>query len=111
MRKNVARGVATGQGPRGFGEIHAFGDLNLYLRRTKGHLVLSSEHRAAPASPPGSAKGDAGLEVGNHFNREAGSAVASPAMDGQPGDRSARWRIARPTIRPPQGRRFRGHTR
>jgi hypothetical protein len=33
-------------------DIHAFGDSNLYLRRTKEHLVLSSEHRTAQASPP-----------------------------------------------------------
>jgi hypothetical protein len=50
-RKNVAAGTAAGQGLRGSGDIHAFGDSNLYLRRTKDHLVLSSEHRAAPASP------------------------------------------------------------
>lgn len=51
-RKNAAVGVAAGQGLRGSSDIHAFGDSNLYLRRTKEHLVLSSEHRAAPASPP-----------------------------------------------------------
>jgi hypothetical protein len=51
-RKNAAGGVAAGVGLRGSGDIHAFGDSNLYLRRTKGHLVLSSEHRAAPAAPP-----------------------------------------------------------
>jgi hypothetical protein len=51
-RKNTAAGVAAGQGLRGSGDIHAFGDSNLYLRRTREHLVLSSEHRAAPASPP-----------------------------------------------------------
>lgn len=51
-RKNAAGGVAAGQGLRGSSDIHAFGDSNLYLRRTKDHLVLSSEHRAAPASPP-----------------------------------------------------------
>src|SRR6516165_8813847 len=51
-RKNAAGGVAAGVGLRGSGEIHAFGDSNLYLRRTRDHLVLSSEHRAAPASPP-----------------------------------------------------------
>jgi RecA-family ATPase len=51
-RKNAAGGVAAGQGLRGSGDIHAFGDSNLYLRRTKEHLVLSSEHRAAPASSP-----------------------------------------------------------
>ena len=51
-RKNAAGGVAAGQGLRGSSDIHAFGDSNLYLRRTKEHLVLSSEHRAAPASAP-----------------------------------------------------------
>ena len=51
-RKNAAGGVAAGQGLRGSSDIHAFGDSNLYLRRTKERLVLSSEHRAAPASPP-----------------------------------------------------------
>lgn len=51
-RKNVAPGVAAGQGLRGSSDIHAFGDSNLYLRRTKDRLVLQSEHRAAPAAPP-----------------------------------------------------------
>jgi RecA-family ATPase len=51
-RKNAAGGVASGQGLRGSGDIHAFGDSNLYLRRTREHLVLSSEHRAAAASAP-----------------------------------------------------------
>jgi len=49
-RKNAAGGVAAGQGLRGSSDIHAFGDSNLYLRRTKEHLVLSSEHRAAAAA-------------------------------------------------------------
>ena len=49
-RKNAAGGVAAGQGLRGSGDIHAFGDSNLYLRRSREHLVLSSEHRAAPAA-------------------------------------------------------------
>jgi AAA domain len=51
-RKNATGGVAAGLGLRGSSDIHAFGDSNLYLRRTQQHLVLSSEHRAAPASPP-----------------------------------------------------------
>jgi len=51
-RKNAAGGVAAGVGLRGSGDIHAFGDSNLYLRRNRDHLVLSSEHRAAPASSP-----------------------------------------------------------
>jgi hypothetical protein len=51
-RKNATGGVAAGQGLRGSSDIHAFGDSNLYLRRTREHLMLSSEHRAAPASAP-----------------------------------------------------------
>jgi RecA-family ATPase len=51
-RKNAAGGVTAGQGLRGSSDIHAFGDSNLYLRRTREHLMLSSEHRAAPASAP-----------------------------------------------------------
>ena len=51
-RKNAAGGVAAGQGLRGSSDLHAFGDSNLYLGRSREHLVLSSEHRAAPASPP-----------------------------------------------------------
>jgi hypothetical protein len=51
-QKNTAAGIAAGQGLRGSGDIHAFGDSNLYLRRGRKHLVLSSEYRAAPASAP-----------------------------------------------------------
>jgi hypothetical protein len=51
-RKNAATGAAAGQALRGSSDLHAFGDSNLYLRRVREHLVLSSEHRAAPAPPP-----------------------------------------------------------
>jgi hypothetical protein len=51
-RKNAAGGAAAGQGLRGSSDLHAFGDSNLYLRRTRERLLLSSEHRAAAASPP-----------------------------------------------------------
>ena len=51
-RKTAAPGAAAGQALRGSSDIHAFGDSNLYLRRTRDRLVLQSEHRAAPASPP-----------------------------------------------------------
>jgi hypothetical protein len=51
-RKNAAGGAAAGQALRGSGDLHAFGDSNLYLRRTRDRLQLSNEHRAAPASPP-----------------------------------------------------------
>jgi len=51
-RKNGADGAGPGQGLRGSGDIHAFGDSNLYLQRTQEYLMLSSEHRAAPPAPP-----------------------------------------------------------
>jgi hypothetical protein len=51
-RKNAADGVAAGQGLRGSGDIHAFGDSNLYLQRADQSLILSGEHRAAPAAAP-----------------------------------------------------------
>jgi AAA domain len=51
-RKNAVGGVSAGLGLRGSSDIHAFGDSNLYLRRNRDRLVLSSEHRAAPASAP-----------------------------------------------------------
>jgi hypothetical protein len=50
-RKNAAGGVAAGQGLRGSSDLHAFGDSNLYLRRSSQRLVLSGEHRAAAAPP------------------------------------------------------------
>ncbi len=51
-RKNAPGGVSAGQGLRGSSDLHAFGDSNLYLRRSRDRLVLSSEHRAAAAAPP-----------------------------------------------------------
>lgn len=51
-RKNNAPGAAPGQGLRGSGDFHAWGDSNLYLRRSRSELILSIEHRAAPATTP-----------------------------------------------------------
>jgi hypothetical protein len=48
-RKN-ASGAQAGQNLRGSSDLHAFGDSNLYLRRTREKLLLLMEHRAA--SPP-----------------------------------------------------------
>ena len=50
-RKNAPAGIAAGQGLRGSSDLHAFGDSNLYLRHAKERLLLSTEHRAAAASP------------------------------------------------------------
>ena len=43
--------VRAGQALRGSSEFHAWGDSNLYLRRSLNSLTLTIEHRAA-ASPP-----------------------------------------------------------
>lgn len=51
-RKAVPAGLQAGQGLRGSTDLHAFGDSNLYLRRQRGDLLLSMEHRAAAAPDP-----------------------------------------------------------
>lgn len=51
-RKNGVSGVAAGQGLRGSSDIHAFGDSNLYLKRSGEQLTLTIEHRAAAAPAP-----------------------------------------------------------
>ena len=41
-----------GQSLRGSGDLHAWGDSNLYLLRSHGKLMLHAEHRSNPAPPP-----------------------------------------------------------
>jgi len=41
-----------GQALRGSGDLHAWGDSNLYLLRRKGGLELHAEHRSHPAPEP-----------------------------------------------------------
>lgn len=48
-RKNG--GAEDGQSLRGSGDFWAWGDSNLYVRRRRDGVVLSVEHRAAPAPP------------------------------------------------------------
>lgn len=51
-KKSAAR-LRAGQALRGSSEFHAWGDSNLYLRRTSdGALTLTVEHRAAASLPP-----------------------------------------------------------
>jgi hypothetical protein len=50
-RKNGSAGQ-PGQSLRGSGDLHAWGDSNLYVRRIKDVLALSVEHRAAAALDP-----------------------------------------------------------
>lgn len=51
-RKNGPAGAQAGQGLRGSGDLHAWGDSNLYLRRTRDTLTLTVEHRAASSLDP-----------------------------------------------------------
>lgn len=44
--------IRAGQALRGSSEFHAWGDSNLYLRRSHHDLTLTVEHRAAPSLPP-----------------------------------------------------------
>ena len=86
-RKNAGDGVAAGSGLRGSGDIHAFGDSNLYLQRTKEHLVLSSEHRAAPAAAPvylelvADDAAPAHLEVVGEHHDEQGRGLEEQVLD------------------------------
>jgi len=51
LRKNAPRGQ-DGQSLRGSGDLHAWGDSNLYLRRRDREIALTIEHRSAPSPPP-----------------------------------------------------------
>jgi hypothetical protein len=51
-RKNGGAGGQAGQSLRGSGDLHAWGDSNLYLRRQQAALTLTIEHRAAAAPEP-----------------------------------------------------------
>ena len=50
-RKGAAR-ARGGQALRGSSELHAWGDSNLYLRRTGERILMSVEHRAAVSAEP-----------------------------------------------------------
>jgi len=51
VRKNGAPRGQDGQSLRGSGDLHAWGDSNLYLRRRDGQILLTVEHRSAPSPP------------------------------------------------------------
>jgi hypothetical protein len=50
--KKDAHAQRPGQALRGTSEFHGWGDSNLYLRRQRDQLTLSTEHRAAPPADP-----------------------------------------------------------
>lgn len=47
-----AHSIRPGQALRGSSELHGWGDSNLYLRRHKQALTLTTEHRAAASAQP-----------------------------------------------------------
>ncbi len=51
-RKNEVASGPDGQGLRGSGDLWAWSDSSLFLRRARGRLRLSMEHRAAAAPEP-----------------------------------------------------------
>jgi hypothetical protein len=52
LRKNSGPAGQEGLALRGSGDLHAWGDSNLYLRRREQRLRLTIEHRAAPSPDP-----------------------------------------------------------
>ena len=76
-RKN-AGGAALGQTLRGSGDFHAWVDSSLYLRRKRDSLILSMEHRSAPAPDSlhltvagDDVTGDVHLELGGEHHCDA----------------------------------------
>ena len=92
-RKNAAGGVAAGLGLRGSGDIHAFGDSNLYLRRNRDQLVLTSEHRAAAASPPVTLELVASDTATTHLEVIGDAGTGSTPLSGQGPQRSLEQRV------------------
>lgn len=69
--------IRAGQALRGSSEFHAWGDSNLYLRRSNQELTLTVEHRAAPSLQP------VGLELAQRgealaLELRAGAAATAP---------------------------------
>jgi hypothetical protein len=52
VRKNVSPSSGAGNNLRGSGDLYAWLDSFLYLRKHQGQLTLSAEHRSAPAFGP-----------------------------------------------------------
>lgn len=52
LRKNASPSSGAGNNLRGSGDLYAWLDSLLYLRKHQGQLTLSAEHRSAPAFGP-----------------------------------------------------------
>ena len=88
-RKNGG-GAVLGQTLRGSGDFHAWVDSSLYLRRKRDSLILSIEHRSAPAPDSldlalagDDATGDVHLELGGeqHCDAAADRDLAADVLD------------------------------
>ena len=76
-RKNGSSGGQAGQSLRGSGDLHAWGDSNLYLRRQQAALTLTIEHRAAaPPDPLALNLAGSDLVGDTHLTLVDGAAVA-----------------------------------
>jgi len=51
-RKNGSSSASGGQNLRGSGDLHAWSDSSLYLRRRGHKVIVTPEHRSAPAPDP-----------------------------------------------------------
>jgi len=83
-RKNTSPGIEAGQGLRGSGDFHAWSDSSLYLRRLRGNLLLTVEHRSARAPDPVGLRlvgddDDAHLEVVDPASEDAARGPATLA--------------------------------
>jgi len=77
-RKGGGRARA-GQALRGSSEFHAWGDSNLYLRRSGEDLTLTIEHRAAPSATGLSvALADDGIGLALRVNDKPAPSVGAP---------------------------------
>jgi len=82
-RKNLTPGRAAGQSLRGSGDFHAWSDSGLYLSKTRGgDLLVTVEHRSAPAPEPLSIRLEAEPEP--HLRiLDRGEAQATRERDGK----------------------------
>lgn len=79
-RKGPSSGHAPGQSLRGSGDLHAWGDSNLYLQRRREGLLLTIEHRAAASPEPIALTLETTAE-GALLRVQSAAAVESPEAD------------------------------
>jgi len=87
LRKNASPSSGAGNNLRGSGDLYAWLDSFLYLRKHQGRLTLSAEHRSAPAFGPVAL--DLVQSEGNTHLR----VVTDPTPTGLPAQDSVRERV------------------